>query len=65
MLAKLNGTISKLQFTVFYIIPYYLCCDEHISVTEMTGVDNESIVKMEASETIELKGDNLEGALYG
>jgi len=39
MLAELDGAISKLRFTAFRIIPYYPHCDEHVSVTEMTGVD--------------------------
>jgi hypothetical protein len=49
---------------VFRVIPYYLCCDERVSVTEMTGVDDESIDEMEASETIEPEEDDPEGALY-
>jgi hypothetical protein len=65
MLAKLDGTISKLQFAAFHIIPYYPHCDEHVSVTKMTGVDDESIEEMEASKTIEPKEDNPEGMLYG
>jgi hypothetical protein len=64
MLAKLNGAISKLQFTTFRIIPYYLRCDECISVTEMMGVDDKSIDKLEVSKTIEPDEDNPEGALY-
>jgi hypothetical protein len=38
---------------MFGIIPYYPCCDEHVSVTEMTGVNDESIDEMEVSKTIE------------
>jgi hypothetical protein len=49
MLAALDGAIYKLRFAAFCIIPYYLHCDKHVSVTEMTGVDNESIDEMEAS----------------
>jgi hypothetical protein len=64
MLAKLDGAISKLQFTAFHVIPYYPHCDEHVSVTEMTGVDDESIDKMEASETVEPEEDDPEGVLY-
>jgi hypothetical protein len=64
MLAELDGAISKLRFAVFRVIPYYPCCDEHISVTEMTGVDDESIDEMEASETVEPEEDDPEGALY-
>jgi hypothetical protein len=63
MLAELDGAISKLRFTTFRVIPYYLHCDERISVTEMTGVDDESIDKMEASETVEPEEDDPEGTL--
>jgi hypothetical protein len=65
MLAKLDSAISKLWFATFHIIPYYLRCNEHISVTEMTGIDDESIDEMEVSKTIEPKEDNPEGMLYG
>jgi hypothetical protein len=65
MLAELDGAISKLRFAAFHIIPYYPHCDERVSVTEMTGVDNESIDEMEASKTIEPEEDDPEGALYG
>jgi hypothetical protein len=64
MLAELDGAISKLQFATFHIIPYYPCCDECISVTKMTGVDDESIDEMEVSETVEPEEDDPEGALY-
>jgi hypothetical protein len=64
MLAELDSAISKHQFTTFCIIPYYPCCDEHVSVTEMMGVDDESIDEMEASETIEPEEDDPEGTLY-
>jgi hypothetical protein len=60
MLAELDSAISKLRFTAFCVIPYYPCCDERVSVTEMTGVDDKSIDKMEASETIEPEEDDPE-----
>jgi hypothetical protein len=65
MLAELDSAISKLRFATFRVIPYYTCCDKHVSVTKMTGIDDESIDEMEASETIEPEEDNPEGALYG
>jgi len=49
---------------VFHVIPYYPHCDEHVSVTKMTGIEDESIDKIEASETIEPEEDNPEGMLY-
>jgi hypothetical protein len=64
MLAELDGTISKLQFTAFHVIPYYLHCDKCISVTEMTGIDDESIDEIEASKTVEHEDDDLEGVPY-
>jgi hypothetical protein len=65
MLAELDGAISKLRFATFCVIPYYPRCNERVSVTEMMGVDDESIDEMEASETIEPEEDNPEGALNG
>lgn len=60
MLAELDGTISKLRFTVFRIIPYYPCSKEHMSVTQMTGIDNESIDQLKAGETIKPDEDEPE-----
>jgi hypothetical protein len=65
MLAELDGAISKLRFATFRVIPYYPRCDERVSVTEMTGVDDESIDEMEASETVEPDEDDPEGTLNG
>jgi hypothetical protein len=65
MLAELDGAISKLRFATFCVIPYYLHCDERVSVTEMMGVDDKSIDEMEASKTIEPEEDDPEGALNG
>jgi hypothetical protein len=49
MLAELDGAISKLRFAAFRVIPYYLRCNECVSVTKMMSVDNESIDEMEAN----------------
>jgi hypothetical protein len=65
MLAKLDGAISKLRFAAFRVIPYYPHCDERVSVTKMTGVDDESIDEMEANKTVEPEEDDPEGALNG
>jgi len=56
MLAELDGAISKLRFAAFRVIPYYPRCNERVSVTEMTGVDDKSIDEMEVSETVEPEG---------
>jgi hypothetical protein len=60
MLAELDGAISKLRFASFRVIPYYLCSDERMSVTQMTGLDEESIDQLETEETIEPAEDNPE-----
>jgi hypothetical protein len=60
MLAELDGAISKLRFAVFRVIPYYPCSEERVSVTQMTGLDEESIDQLEAEEIIEPAEDNPE-----
>jgi hypothetical protein len=55
MLAELDGTISKLCFAVTCVIPYYPHSEERVSVTQMTGLDEESIDQLEAEETIDFK----------
>jgi hypothetical protein len=65
VLAELDSAISKLAFAAFRVIPYYLRCDKHVSVTKMTDVDNEGIDEMEVSETVEPEEDDPEGMLYG
>jgi hypothetical protein len=62
MLAELDGAISKLRFTAFRVIPYYPCSEERVSVTQMTGLDKESIDQLEADETIEPAEDDPECA---
>jgi hypothetical protein len=57
-----DGTISKLRFTAFHVIPYYPHSKEHISVTEITGVDEESIDEVEESESVEPEEEDPEDA---
>jgi hypothetical protein len=63
MLAELDGAISKLRFAVFRVIPYYPCSDKRVSVTQMTGIDEDSIDQLEAGENIEPEDDEPERAL--
>jgi hypothetical protein len=60
MLAELDGTISKLCFAVFRVIPYFPSSKDRISVTQMTGIDDDSIDQFEAGENIEPEEDNPE-----
>jgi hypothetical protein len=63
MLAELDCAISKLCFAVFHVIPYYPHSEECVSVTQMTGIDEESIDQLEAGENIEPDEDNPERVL--
>jgi hypothetical protein len=60
MLAELDGAISKLRFAAFRVIPYYPRSEERVPVTQMTGLDEESIDQLEAEETIEPAQDDPE-----
>lgn len=62
MLAELDGAISKLRFAAFRVIPYYPRSGERVSVTQMTGIDDESIDELEAYETVEPEEDEPERA---
>ena len=44
-LAELNGTVSKLRYMAFQLIPYYPCLCKTIEVTEI--VDAKVIVSLE------------------
>jgi hypothetical protein len=63
MLAELDGAISKLRFATFRIIPYYPRSEERVSVTQMTGIDEESIDQLEAGEKIDPDEDDPGRAL--
>jgi hypothetical protein len=64
MLAELDGAISKLRFAAFRIIPYFPRSENHISVTQMTGIDDDSIDQLGVGETIEPDEDEPERANY-
>jgi hypothetical protein len=63
MLAELDGAISKLRFAAFRVIPYYLRSEECVSVTQMTGINKESIDQFEAGENIDPDEDDPERVL--
>ncbi|KIK38540.1 hypothetical protein CY34DRAFT_25606 [Suillus luteus UH-Slu-Lm8-n1] len=60
MLTELDGMISKLCFAMFHVIPYYPRSKYCISVTQMTGIDDNSIDQPEAGKNIEPEEDNTE-----
>jgi hypothetical protein len=62
MLAELDGAISKLRFAAFRVIPYFPRSEDRVSVTQMTGIDDDSIDQLEAGETVEPDEDEPEHA---
>jgi hypothetical protein len=60
MLAELDSAISKLRFAAFRIIPYFPRREDRISVTQMTGIDDDSIDQLEVGETVEPDEDEPE-----
>ena len=39
-LAELNGTVSRLRFAAFHLIPYHTCSHSAISITHLLNSDN-------------------------
>lgn len=62
MLAEIDGAISKLRFAAFRVIPYFPRSKDRVSVTQMTGIDDDSIDQLEVGETIEPEEDDPERA---
>jgi hypothetical protein len=43
ILAELDGLISKLRYVAFHLLPYLPCNETKISVTSITGLDEEAL----------------------
>jgi hypothetical protein len=52
LLAELDGSVSKLRYAAFHLIPYHPRTTSHIPVTSVTRLDNEDLDRM-AEENIE------------
>ena len=40
LLAELDGAVSRLCYTAFWLIPYYSCLSSVICITELTDMDD-------------------------
>ena len=38
ILAELDGTVSKIWYAAFHLLPYHPCSHERIAVTRLTGL---------------------------
>jgi hypothetical protein len=56
ILAELDGAVSKLRYAAFRLLPYLPCNEAKISVTSITGLDEEALNSL-ASENIEEPDD--------
>jgi transposase InsO family protein len=46
LLAELDGAVSKLRYAAFRIIPYYPRSEERVTVTSITGLNEESLDRL-------------------
>jgi len=53
LLAELNGSISRLRYTAFRLLPYFPRKAITIPVTELTKLDNQEIDNHKAEEDVE------------
>jgi hypothetical protein len=52
ILAELDGSVSKLHYAAFCLLPYLLCNEAKTSVTSITGLDEE-VLNFLASKNVE------------
>ena len=58
ILAKPDGTVSKLQYAAFRLLPYYPWFQTNILVTELTGLDDEDLDKLAGADVEEPNDKN-------
>ena len=46
LLAELDGAVSRLRYTAFWLIPYYSRLSSVIHITELTDTDDENLNKL-------------------
>jgi hypothetical protein len=63
ILAELDGTISKLQFATFRIIPYSARNPARIAVTSVTGMNDTELDRIANEDNIEPEEEEPEDAL--
>ena len=60
VLAELDGSVSKLRFAAFRIIPYYLRFCSSILVTDLSRFDNQTLDELAAEDDEELDDEDSE-----
>ena len=45
-MAKIDGVVSKLRYAAFRVIPYYIRFRSNTPVTDLTGLDDESLDRL-------------------
>jgi hypothetical protein len=60
ILAELDGAVSKLRYVAFHLIPYYPRSKERVSVTSITGLDDEALDSLVEEEAIEPDDEELD-----
>jgi hypothetical protein len=63
ILAELDGTISKLRFAAFHVIPYIARNPAHIAVTSVTGMNDTELDCIANEDDIEPEEEEHEDAL--
>jgi hypothetical protein len=53
LLAELDGSVSRLRYTAFRLIPYHPRTTSRIPVTSITGLDDEDLDHMAGEEVEE------------
>ena len=54
MLAELDGSVSKLRFAAFRLVPYHACTNLTIPPSTFTDLDDEELDNMAGKEDVEL-----------
>jgi len=60
LLAELDGSVSRLHYTAFRLIPYYPHLSSSIRVTELTGINDEDLDRMAGEHAEEPDDEELE-----
>ena len=60
MLAGLDGSVSKLHFAAFRIVPYYPGFCSSILVMDLSRFDNQTLDEMAAEDNEELDNEDSE-----
>ena len=60
VLAELDGSMSKLRFAAFRIVPYYPRFRSSIPVTDLSGFDDQTLDELAAEDNEELDDEDSE-----